>query len=253
MSDRIDQIEDSEELEIVVGEPPVEEPGEFDGVTRDELIKRLQESDKKVGELATRVDQVSALSQGIAGLGDKLARPEPPPVAPREPGESEEEFAKRVREGIIDDPYKIMTDFHIRKLQPALQRLAINNLTYSKKFAKIDAETKTFMERYGDEVDQEVRGLSDYEKTSDPDVYKSAALRVGARHVHEIINERVAEGLKAKEVQEAKPGNYYEGGGTRPPEKKKRVGYLTPEEKLDASTHGMTEEIYWRVKNNEWG
>jgi hypothetical protein len=238
-----DAAPENDRVEVVVGEPEPEEEtpvvdAEFAGKSKEELVEIVRQA-----RSATKPDQTEALLQGFDKISNTLARSQQQAPVQQAP---ERDPAEVLREQIIESPDKALDYYFAKKIQPDVQRLLSGNLSNSRKFAKLNPETKWVMDEYGAEVEDEIARMPPAAQLQNPDVYEEACNRVKLKHVDVIIERQVAERLKKVSEGEKKPkpagATYSEVGTGRPAPAVRRV-YITAEqereERRSADAHGV--------------
>jgi hypothetical protein len=206
-------------------------------------MENLQEQIEKE---KAKGNEVAALQEGLENLGKVLTQ-QPQQVQQslqRQPGESEEEFHKRFNDAFYDDPFKMMNEYSMRKIAPELQRLAQTVEAQAKRTIRTDSQRKETYEKYKDEIDVEYSQTPQYERFTDPDAYQKAHDRVVARHINEIIDERVKARLESggEKPKPKQAPSYSEAGYTPVPKtaSKPRQVRLTTGEQRWAVNSGLT-------------
>ena len=146
------------------------------------------------------------MKESIKGLGESL---KPQPEIPKEL--DKDEFNKN----FLDDPYTHMEKLYMAKMGKQEQKEVQRNLHYSRQAALQDEFFKSIHERYKDEVNQVISGLSNSQKLH-PEIYKEAIELVGGRHLREIYSEA---GKKSAEIRD----KGYSEKSTIPSKKKNKL------------------------------
>jgi hypothetical protein len=188
------------------------------------LLDDLKAKQAELLAAQARTDPVAAMSAGIAALGDRIAPKAAPDVTVRpaqiDIAKLKEEFNKT----LYDDPFEKTVDL-IQKMQNFSGAGQANaNLAYSRRILMVDPATKDLFKRFEGEVETEVAKMPAQERATNPGVYDDALLRVKARHMDELFEERLAEATK-KAVAEAgggaglrpAPTSFSEAGSARVP------------------------------------
>lgn len=248
---------DAGDVETVYVTSPEEIPSEEPAVDVEELQRQNAEFAARMEALEQQANAVTAMKDGISALGDKLGPQQKAEAAragiTQAPGESEEAFAARINEKLYDDPYKNLTDFTNRKMQPLVAQMINNNVVAGRRWLELDPEKSANFKRYRAEVDAEMEAIPPMEKLQDPMVYEKAYQRVIARHVDDIVEERVAAALAQSAgapanggVAQSVGGGYVENTTYRKPEAaRKQYRVLTDAERRAARAQGVSDEVYW--------
>ena len=177
-------------------------------------------------------------------------------------GESDEEFWKRVGEDIFDGEKmpKALTEVVQRVTSPVMAKLATSQMEDKKTILRLAPETKPVFERYGDEIEEEIKKLT---RTygPDPNIPKVALEEVKKRHSEEIVADQVERRVNELVEKKLKELGLAEGGGQQAKAKefvaagsgamaarsagpkKKRVR-ITAEVRKQAAMRGLTPEQY---------
>jgi hypothetical protein len=237
--------------EIPIDEPT--EPDEYKELSRDELIKQIEENRTRVQELNQRVDSVSAITTGLDNLNKNLNyQPSRQPQQPimQKPGESEEDFKRRYERDLIDKPWDVTNEFYMRKIAPDIQRLLLGNLNTSRKFAQLNENTKAYMKKYSEEIEAEVARCPDFEKVNNNNIYEDCAKRVAGRHIDDIVSDKVNEVLKRQQEETTKQERpSFTEQSIRPATKARRV-IITAEDEAEAARRLMNIKDYVRYVKN---
>ena len=227
-------------------------PEEYVDLDKKALIEKLEAERKVLEETKKQVNEVAALKEGLASLGENL---KPVPVAAPEvvaPQKSEDEYKEEFNEKFVEDPYSAMVKFQIEKLGPEIQRLMLNNLEVSKKFVELDPDRRETFKKYQSEIEGEIAKIPPQERLRDTEIYRKAHDRVMATHIDDIVALKVKEALEAqaseREIAEKKkttPG-FAETTMSPPPVKKMNYIVLTQEEKRKADLLGIPLKEYAR-------
>lgn len=242
------QFEDEQDDEIIVSDE-VPEPEPTPDPEKEQLRQQLELMQAQLAEVSTKSSEAQALKEGISALGEKLSPSEP--KQQQQPWESDEDFAKRVKDEFYDDPVKVLNEFAMRKIGPELQRLAAANEKTWKREILRDPRRKDTFELYKDEIEKEYQNVPVQERYTDPDAIVRVHDLVVSRHLDEIIESRVNErvqqgtGQQATQAPTRRVPTYSESGGVTPSASSmqrtpKRT--LTTAEAAWASKRGMIRE-----------
>lgn len=253
---------ETEEIETVFVSSPEEIPQENTGPSFDpeELKRQNEDLQSRLEALQQQADVATQLNQGISQLGETLKKgqgqgqgQQPPP--PQAKGETEAEYAERIKKEFYDDPYHNLQDMTQRTMQPFLNQVVNNNVAMSRRLMTLDPQKSENFKAYAEEIDQAVAQMPPMTKLQDPMVYDKAYEQVVARHMDEIIEKSVAQRLA--EAQAQNPGNGSSAPSTaqnshvehghQPPSGGPRKNYavLTPQEKTTAFNKGLTQQQYY--------
>ena len=233
-----------------VDEDP-EAKSEPQGPSTDELAKELDEIKRQNEELAQKADSNLALQAGIRDLKDSIRQPVVQPAPIQKPGESDAAFADRLKEGLLDDPDKLLDEKMNRRLSPVFDKILSTNLSLQKKLTRI--EKGDSFDRYSTEIEQEVQNMD----RTDPDVYGKAHDMVVSRHLSdekERIKQEVIEELKKEQpVPQVAPQNFTPAAsGSPPPVNKGKYIKISPEEKAqatrEANRRGLDVQKFIQIK-----
>src|SRR6056297_2317184 len=123
-----------DEVETIFVSSPEEIPGEDKGPKFDpeELKRQNDDLQARIDALQQQADVASQLNQGISQLGETLKKgsqgggnqqSQGQNQPQRAPGETEAEFAERLKKDIYDDPYKMLTEMNNRTMQPFVNQV----------------------------------------------------------------------------------------------------------------------------------
>jgi hypothetical protein len=194
---------ENQELEVfvkgrdVIPEEPKEDddlPEDYRNLSKKELVEMLMAA--KAGS-----DTASALQAAIQGLGDKISRPSPTPqpqMPVQQPGESSEEFAKRVNQALFgENPYAVLKEVITREVAPLLSGLQNQSVQTAKQLLLRDEEKGPIFRKYKDEVEAMVASMPP-EHRNNPGVYEFALNQIQVKHMDEIISDKVKAALEGK-------------------------------------------------------
>jgi hypothetical protein len=221
-------------------------------VDAEALKKENEEFRARMAQLEEQANLNKSLQEGIQGLGKNMTpqRPQPQPV--QQPGESDADFRKRFNEHLYDDPAALMDEWQMRKLSPLVSQIITNNMAMGRRFLQLDPEKAPNYKTYRDEIENEVNRMPPQEKLQNPDFYDKAYERVMARHIDDIVNQRVQAALK-EELEKSSTKNQAADAAQghterttyrkKTPMKEYRV--LTAAERAAAKSAGVDEDTYW--------
>ena len=247
----------NEEDELIVLGPGEEAPEEESEETADDSKMTLSRDEFEA--LRNKSDSTSALTESFKTLAEKLNRdPETPANVAQKPGESEEEFAKRLEEMMFKPGQtgKAIQEAILRYVSPAIQQSMGAAIEAHKRVLELDPDTGPKFKRYKDEIEKKVGALPQNQRLM-PGAYKWAYDQVVSEHQGEIIEELVAERVaKALEEQgigpagERKPAQKFDGetGMSAPAAGKRRKIYVKPEHYRQAELLNMDIQDYLRAK-----
>lgn len=240
---------DESDVEVVEGDPntPETPPPEK---SYEQLVAEIQAEKAARVAAESRADPVAALQAGILGLKDALGERQTPTVQ-QAPGESEEEFAKRLKESFFEDPMSHLDKWSQRKLGPVVSQLASMTQATLRAQAMMDPDIGGTYKRYSTEVDKVVASRAD--KFTNPDVYREAVSLVAGRHISELMAEAAANALKAQTPtpRPTPPPQYSEPPG-RPATRPRTQLKLTAAQLEDARRNGLDPRDYARSVLNKW-
>lgn len=179
-----------------------EESAEQSGPSKEDLLKEFEALKAQNAELRTKADSSQALKSSFEEFGTRLEKAQSrAPVAPamqQQPGESIEEFKKRINQKYLEDPYETMVEFSNRYVGSAMQTVVEQSLALQREIAVLKSPDKDFISKYRDEIDAEVSRYPTEMRLKDPEVYDRSIALVKARHMDEIIAQKVAEAIAQK-------------------------------------------------------
>lgn len=174
----------------------IDEIEEESGPSKDDLLKEFNELKTQNEELRAKAEQAAALSQSFNQFGDRLekvvTRPTPAPVIQqKEPGETYEQFKERINRSYLEDPVAAMTEFNSRQNSGVFQTLAEQNLRLQRRLAYMEASDRDFIKKHEDEIEAEMQNVPIEIQLRDPHSVNRAIDSVRARHMDEIVSERL--------------------------------------------------------------
>lgn len=179
-----------------------EETNEQAGPSKEDLLKEFEALKAQNAELKTKADSSQALKSSFEEFGTRLEKAQSrAPMAPamqQQPGESIEEFKKRINQKYLEDPYETMVEFSNRYVGSAMQTVVEQSLALQREIAVLKSPDKDFISKYRDEIDAEVSRYPTEMRLKDPEVYDRSIALVKARHMDEIIAQKVAEAIAQK-------------------------------------------------------
>lgn len=262
-----DQEEGQDMVEVLVegiDEIPQEaavevEEGEFKGLDREGLIKRIQESETRAKEA---LNNANVFSGAVDRLGEKLAknresaeslRPAEPAVPPPL---SSDQLKEKLEKDLLERPKEALDAYLQATFGPVVQNIATNNMSTFRKLTRMEKGVEAF-DKYAAQIDSWVRARPPYEQMQS-DIYEKAYASVMMQNIDSVVEEKamaiakkMLEQQRQEEVQQpSRPVMYTERGGSAPPQpptaKVKRV-VLSEAEKKDADARGMEYVDYARV------
>jgi hypothetical protein len=254
-------------------EVPVEGGDEFEMVEVGSLDEPYEEKEEKITltpeefeDLQRKGDSASALQKGIAELGATINKPGKgqEEVAPQQPGESWDDFKKRLNSELFgDNPAAILDEYVNRKLNPVLQQVGGLTGEQQKELMMVKDETKKYFRKYKGDIEEFHKGLPP-DQRSNPRSWQYAYDEVLKKKQSEIIEEEVQsrfDEMFQKKMAEMgmegsagsagsrRGGPTLEGGGmagygARPSGSKKKQVRYTAEDKRKADKMGLEIEDY---------
>jgi cell division septum initiation protein DivIVA len=235
------EFEDPEE-EIVFlnpGETPPEPEPEVD-----EEKERLKEEIEALRRQAAQGDRIE---NGLSQLGQALNKPQEVPSP--EPGESEEDFAKRMEQDFFKPGMtsKIFQEALRRYAGPALTQIMGNTAAQSKQILMVDPEKGSVFRQYEKEIEEERKRLPQNEQY-DPLVYHKLLDRIMARpdmqekRIEEKAKEMAEKILKEHGLAMKREPTYTESGGSRGQQPTKKKKYVTEQMRQEALRKGIDPE-----------
>lgn len=258
--------------EHISDDPDIEVDGQddFDIVEVDDLNQpdepeddgRVVLSPEEFQNLKSQTDTAGAFKQGLAELGEvlnKSNRSSYEEVPQQQPGESAEDFKKRVNERLFgDDPYTVLKEVISRELGPLAQTIGGITSQQAKDLMMVKDDTKKYFSKYKGDIEEYHKSLP-RDQQSNPRSWQYAYDEVLKSKRDDIIeteiNERFDDMFKSKMQElgiEAPPaskkqGVYLESGGMTGHNvgpKKKRQVKITSEDRRKADQMGIGVEDY---------
>lgn len=270
MSDKYDGVpgmegfetEDVEVPEIITLRPGEEPQEEKDEVEDDKIVLSKEDFEN----LKKGTDSTGALLEGLKGLQDAMKGPSQPVNVQQQPGESDEEFEKRLEKELFSEGKTG------KAMKEAIQRYGGNQVSQlmgiisqqNREILELHPEKGKVFNRYRGEIEKFVKELPQ-EQQHHPQVWSYALEQVKSRHkdeleketVDSLVEQRVAEKLKemgitkdsleSKETVPKSKGGYMETGrGSAGLSKKSKKVYVTEGDKEAAAQSGVPLEQYLR-------
>lgn len=258
MSDENPELQFEDDMEVLISDEEPEQEPEVDP-EKEKLLLELERYQKQMEQYTNRNVEAEALKEGIEKLGDKLT-PQQQEAAQQRPQESDEDWAKRIKDEIYDDPLKVLNEYMQRKVGPVIQQQYATNEKIWKRQINNDPQRKDTYEKYRNEIETEYQAIPEWERYQNPDAILKAHDTVVARHINDIIDERIQAALNeqqstAKEnAQTQHAPTYSEPGYTAPPSattSKRTQPRLTTREAAWADRRGITHnKAYEALKRN---
>ena len=240
---------DESDVEVVEGDPTAPDP-KPPGKSYDDLVAEIQA--ERAARLAaeSKADPVAALQAGILGLKDAIGE-RTPPVVQQAPGESEDDFSKRMKESFFENPTFHLDKWSQRKLGPVVSQLASMTQATLRAQAMMDPDIGGTYKRYSTEVDKVVASRAD--KFTNPDVYRECVSLVAGRHISELMAEAAAAALKGQTpTPRPTPAPQYSEPSGRPATRPRVQLKLTAAQLEDARRNGLDPRDYARSVLGKW-
>lgn len=136
---------------------------------------------------------VDVLAKGLDALAKSVQRPaQAAPLPGQQPGETLEDFKKRINEKAFESPFDAYMEVLERYKGAEDSAQVARNLAYSKALAAQDAAAKPFIAKYADEIEAEIALLPPQVRQNDPKAYARAVQIVKANHIDDLVAEAVA-------------------------------------------------------------
>lgn len=201
------------EVEVDDGSTPDDQ-----GPTREELRQQLEESKRAVEELRKKTESETGLRDSFERLSTSLLETVSRPAPAQQPAmqqETPQARKERLEKQSLDRPI----DTIMETVEPIVESLFRNQVLLARRVARSE-DPETF-KNYGKEIDELAQRLPIHQQ-NDPDAYKQIADVVRARHIDDIVAQRVKEELAKQTPPAAQPGLEAASPPSRP------VGSLAP-------------------------
>ncbi len=175
-----------------------------ESATLEELRKQNEQLAAQVQSLSGQFNGYQQVQAGLNELGEKIGQ-ERGPNPQQKPGESDEEFKKRINESLYEDPYSNLEAWGQRRFGPVVQQMMDRNLQMQRQIMRLDPEKGKFFAKYEKEIDRELSNLPPQMRYNDPEVLTKVYKNVVAAHVEEIVEERLKERMGGSEGQSQAP------------------------------------------------
>jgi len=176
-------------------------PEELRGKSKQEIAAILKEERSRADVLRTQADSVAGMQAAVTALGERMSRsagPSPVPL-PQQPAESDEEFRKRIDDGVYDrGVFATTTEIQNRTMGPVVERMVANTEYFARRDLERDPSRAETYRRYQAEIDAEVAKMSRIERFNNPQAHIQAHDRVLLSHKDEVIELEVAARVAAK-------------------------------------------------------
>lgn len=178
--------------------------GNEESVDQQKILEDLKAKEAELTQARAQADSVAALRGSFGEFAETLKKQTTPNFAPPQLQQQPfdiEKYKAEFNSKLFEDPFGTVTSLMQQQQMYQVQANANQNVMYSKQLVKIDPETKEYMSRWEQEVEEVVQAMPAQVKASNPHVYKEALNQVKIRHFDELLKEQVAEALKAQGVQ----------------------------------------------------
>lgn len=199
---QFEEPEDDDEFEFVSEEEANAVPDPDEGLPED--VKKLSKAElyRQMQGIQEQANSVQALKEGLEGLSSKLQKQGQPvnaqTVPQQQPGESDEEFWKRVNSDIwSENPGGVIRDAVQREVSKITQSVGQSLVENRKLALKNDTEKGEYYKRYEDEINQVISSVDPNVRTN-PQVVDYAYQEILRRHADDLVEERAS-----KKVSEA--------------------------------------------------
>jgi hypothetical protein len=224
-----DLFDDDEDEEIESDDLTIEEQ---ETITLESLKKQNETLQQQLTQVSNQVVGMNNVQDSINRLGDRLQTQSQPQ---QQPGESNEEFSKRVKESglLYEDPVNVVSEINTRLNGPIIQRVLDQNLRLQKQIMRIDPKRGELFMKYESEIDAEFNKLTPQQRYSDPDVYQKLYRVVISEHVDDLVEERLKEreGDGQTKSNKKQTAPYSASSRTKPEGKPRKKQPMSPEVK----------------------
>lgn len=257
-------VEGSEEFEMVeVGD--LNDPLPDEGDKGEEKITLTPE---EFQSLKQQGDSAVAIQKGIAELGATINKPnqQQQQVAPQQPGESYEDFKKRLNSELFgDNPAEVLEEYFNKKMGPILQHVSGLSANQQKDLMMVKDETKKYFRKYQEDIEAFYNSLPPDQK-SNPRSWQYAYDEVLKKKQNEIIDDEVQarfdemwekkmkeSGMGGSSVSTSRSPQVESGAGmggyaTQPAGKKSKKVRYTKDDIRQADMIGLNIEDYLLAK-----
>ena len=183
-----------------------DEPEEYRGKSREDILAELQAQRAALQAAQTSHEPVTALKDTLAQfLQAQQPKKEPqtrgyavsPVQAPIDPAQ----FEKRLNDAFLENPSRGFDEGFNAKVAPLLQVMAQNQAQVSRELVLTNADTRKVYDRYGEEIEQLVASMSLQDKLQNPRVYQTAVEQIKARHMDTFQSEALETLLEQKKQE----------------------------------------------------
>lgn len=182
-------------------------------------LEQLQAQNAQLAEqvkgLSGQFNGYQQVQAGINELGERIGR-DAGRTAPQKPGESDEDFKKRINESLYEDPYANLEAWGQRRFGPVVQQMMDRNLQMQRQIMRLDPEKGKFFAKYEKEIDKELSNLPPQMRYNDPDVLTKVYKNVVAVHLDDIVEERVKAQIEGQDQDQNQGRNTQQPGHTAP-------------------------------------
>ncbi len=270
-----------EDFEVEISDDPLPDASDpYASMSARELAAKLKAEEARIRQLEEQANMNAALSQSISQLGMNLNRPQEEidpiqaslkqlqndptaqqasPLSKRA-DESEADYKTRLQEEYYNDPVKMNDLMFSTKVGPLMTQMMTMNLTHARRSIELDPNRSETYKKYRSEIDRMVAEMDPRSKFQDTSIFEKAHDQVVARHIQDIVNDRVQEALKQQtqnqthipQANVASSPTFMEtmstpvrGGNTNVSQVKPR---LTTQEKEYCDLRGLSYQDYYRWK-----
>lgn len=175
-----------------------------DDISAEDLRKEIETLKKQNEELLKKSDSTSALKDSFQELAKSIQKTQQPVQIPEQrPKESDEDFFKRVNEGLFEgDAAGLLQEFYDRKMAPERNQQMMNNLYRSRKDVERDPKLAPIYQKYKADVEELIQQTPFETKRLMGDIYERAVKQVAQAHMDEIMDESMSDQVARKVKEE---------------------------------------------------
>jgi len=241
---------------MIEGDPripaaPTDDP--YAGVSRADLIAKVEAEAAEKAILRGQADQVGAMQRSIEKLGEAPTAL-PPQSIQQGPSESDAEFGARLKESFFEDPLQRLDEYAIRKFAPILQQQSSMIQSINRTNALNDPTYGETYRKHASEIDNIVASRAD--RFTNPEIYKEVGNQILVKNLDEIVSEKVAAALAAQApaptANPSRPPAFTETTGRNRPAPPGKPAVLTKAQAEEARILGMTPEDQFRSVNDTY-
>jgi hypothetical protein len=222
----------SDELELDIPEEDdkvefiVDDEGEKEKENPEELKGKFEELQRERDALKQQADSVAALQKSFEGFGKSFNKvPEPPVPTYNPPAYDPKALDESIMNDLYTKPTQAFDAYFNQKMAPIIQEVLVKQASLNENMLKYDPDKRETYSKYKEEIDGEMKRISPYEKVNNPNYAMDVFDKVRARHMDEILEERIQKAVeeRMKGIPTPTKTTFSESSSAPPPKKGKTI------------------------------